>query len=314
MFQLYKSRTFGEYISETFDFLRADGKHFFTQFFTILGVPVLIMAFSLYYGMKFYFNFILSTSFNGGNMEELQALASNNLPLFIILILLFFIVTMVLSMMMYSFPVLYLKLYTEKRGSNFETKDILNEFKNNFGRILIYFILMFFTMLIIMFIIIIPLIISIITIIGPFIIIAAIYLFNILSLYIYLNNPEMGFMDSISTCFEQIKKNFWPTIGAVAIMYLITSIVSGIFSMIGGGINMAEMMTTLQNNSIPEEEEFGIKTILEATLTTLAYVVQYTLMNLPLLTGGLIYYSMQENNENFNVKSEIDLIGIKDVE
>lgn len=314
MFQLYKNRSFGEYVSETFDFLRADGKHFFTQFFTILGVPILILSFLLYYGMKVYYEFILSSRLQGDS-AIIESLANNNLPLFITLFIVFFIVTIILSMLMYSFPVLYLKLYSENRGSNFETKDVINEFKYNFGRILVYFILMFFTMIILTIILIIPIIISIITILGPFVIIAALYLFNILSLYIYLNNKEMGFSESISITFDLIKKNFWPTVGAIAIIYLITSIVSGIFSMIGSGFNMAEMFTKLQNPSVLEEEkEFGFKTILEATLTTLSYVVQYTLMNLPILTGGLIYYSMQDHKENINVKSDIDLIGTQEVD
>ncbi|MFY7811269.1 MAG: hypothetical protein ACOVQ2_06005 [Flavobacterium sp.] len=314
MFILYKNRTFGEYISETFDFLKENGKHFFKQFFTILGIPLLILSFLMYYIMNIYQNFILNNSINSGNMPDFELYFSNNLPILFIVLSVFIVFTILLSVLLYSFPVLYLKLYDENNGLNFGTKELINEFKNNFTRILVYFFLMFFTMIVIMFIVIIPLFISIITIVGPFIILGFIYLFNILSLYIYLNNKNLSFFDSIKIAFDGIKNNFWSTVVSVFVMYILVSIMSGIVSMIGAGFNFVEMITTIQTKTLPEDNEIGIYSVFVAFLTILSYIVQYTLMNLPMLTGGLVYYSMQDHKENINVKSDIDLIGTQELD
>jgi hypothetical protein len=263
--------------------------------------------------MEIYNNFILKNAVNPGNMPDINAYMNNNLPMFIVVAVVFILFTILISIFLYSFPVLYLKLYQENNGNKFGSKEIINEFKSNFVKILIYFILMFFTMIVVFIIAFIPLIISIITLLGPFVIIAAIYLFNILSLYIYLNNKEIGFMDAIYISFNNIKKNFWPTVCSVAIVYFLVSVISGIFSFIVTFSTMMENITTIQNANY-EEEEFGIKQLFMAIFKTLSYVIQYTLLNLPMITGGLVYYSMQDHKENFTTKSEIDLIGTKDID
>jgi MFS family permease len=312
MFQLYKNRSFGEYVSETFDFLRADGKHFFTQFFTIFGIPVLIVSFMLYYLTS------IGDSFKGINSNNyLESFIQNNLPLFIILLVLFLILLFIFSFLIYSFPVLYLKLYQEKKGTNFSITDLLNEFKVNFWKIVVFFLLMFFTLIIIMIIAIIPFVVLFITIIGIFVILflsMGIALFSMLSLYVYLNNKDIGYMDAIGISFQHIKKNFWSTIGSFMIIYLIVSVISGIFSLMGGGFDIAKILTTIETGTYPEEEEFGIKTIMKAILVTLSYIVSYTLSNLITLNAGLIYYSMQDHKENINVKSDIDLIGTQEID
>jgi hypothetical protein len=314
MFQLYKNRSFGEYVSETFDFLRADGKHFFTQFFTILGVPILIMAVAGYFFQSY------SNSYNrrlyGANPNQFENLAIDSLGLigfaiaFIIFIFVFFVI-------INSFTVIYLKLYQINLGSNFKTTDILNEYKNSFGNIIIFNILMFLTSIVVFLIALIPLVILIITIIGiipAFFLMIGFILFSILSLYIYLNNREIGYLEVLGLSFNHIKNNFWPTLGSFFIMYLIYFIIAGFFSVISQGFEFTNQLIFLETGVYPEEEEFSYKTILGVILLILSQFVTSFILSLNNITAGLIYYSMQDHKENINVKSDIDLIGTQEVD
>lgn len=317
MFILYKDRTFGEYVSETFDFLRDTGKHFFSMFFTVLGIPLLIVSFLIYYFSETFNSLNRFKYINPDDVNVFASYIENNLPLAITLFVLFFILLLLFSLFIYSFPVLYLKLYNKNKGNNFGVSELIKEFKSNFGRIVIFCILMFFTLIVIMIIAIIPFVILVFTIIGIFAVFflaAGIGLFSMLSFYIYLNNEEIAYMDAIGISYQHIKKNFWATIGSFFIMYLIVYIISMIFSFIGGANDFAAILTTIQTGELPEQEEFSYKTVLKAVFMILSYIVSYVLSNLVSINTGLIYYSMLDHKENINSNSEIDLIGTQEIE
>ena len=52
--QLYQTRDFNSFFQDTFTFLKQNGKHFFTNFFSISGALILILGLISYYVSKTY--------------------------------------------------------------------------------------------------------------------------------------------------------------------------------------------------------------------------------------------------------------------
>ena len=140
MFQLFKKRDFGEYISDTFQFFKQTGKHYFKSYFTISGGLLLVLVFVSYFLFQVYFDFFLNLNSTTNNVNLLKNFTQNNSVSILFIGFLIFLFFILLSILNYSIPVIYLQLYEERKGNNFETSDILKVFKANFGRIVIFFL------------------------------------------------------------------------------------------------------------------------------------------------------------------------------
>ena len=140
MFTLFKKRDFGDYVSDTFQFFRQTGKHYLKNYFTICGILLMVLAIFTYFLFQVYFDFFLNVGRINNNFQFIQSYAENNVPIIIIGALLIFLFIVLLSMLTYSVPVIYMDLYEKNNGNNFDTTAILAKFKADFGRILIFFL------------------------------------------------------------------------------------------------------------------------------------------------------------------------------
>lgn len=89
MFQLFKNRDFGDYISDTFGFFRQTGKHFMKIYFTINGIPLMIMMVLSYFLFKVYFD-ILKTGMSGQDISGFENSMSDSFPFIVVLAIFFF--------------------------------------------------------------------------------------------------------------------------------------------------------------------------------------------------------------------------------
>lgn len=309
MFQLFKKRNFSDYISDTFTFFKVTGKHFFKNYFIINGTLLILLMVLTYFIFKVYFEMMFA-NIGVAAPNFLEDYFNNNIGLIIGVFLLFFVLLMFISLINYSFPVIYLNLYEKNKGNNFETKEIVAELKSKFGKIIIFFLVMILLSLTAGLIIMGLLLTLMFIVIGFFlalIVFPAILAFVQLSFYEYIY-AEIGVFDALGKGFEKLKQNFWPIVGSTIVMLVIIYIVMLLFTMVPNIIGVANIFTN-QGNQSSQEETLSFVSIMIVLYICLSILFTYILNNLLLVNNGIIYYSLREENEKKTTLSDIDLIG-----
>ena len=309
MFQLFKNRDFGDYISDTFGFFRQTGKHFMKIYFTINGIPLMIMMVLSYFLFKVYFD-ILKTGMSGQDSSGFENSMSDSFPFIVVLAIFFFLFLIFMSMLNYTVPVIYLDLYDKKKGNNFSVGDVVSALKSNFGKMLIFFIASLFVITPILIIVFILLFLLVFIIIGiPLLLFAIPTVFSwiALSYYEYINFDK-GYFEALSDGFSKMKSQYFPIVGSLMLIYIIIQVTMTVFTMIPYAIGMISMFTSLEQNpgSTDGLATFGIMMSIVMVITIL---MSYILNNLMLINQGLAHYSRRENDENIMAQDSIDLIG-----
>lgn len=313
MFQLYKDRTFGDYISDTIDFFKKFGKHYFKNYFIVNGIFLMILVVLIYFFTKIYMEFFQSTVISRGqNPNYISEYFNNNLPVFFISFVVMMVLILVISMVNYALPSLYVELY-ETRGLNFEAKDLIASLKQNFGRLLLFFIASFFIVLPIAFIVLILNVLLCFIIIGfPlfFITLPALMVWISLSFNDYLLGKN-SYFNSLGNGFSMLKNNFWPAVGASLIMFIMMYIFQTILTMIPYLFGVASIFTSGQNFNDPAKanEVFGTLSIVMITMMVFSTLFGYIFQNFLNIQQVLVYYSQLEGSQSNSSNNEIELIG-----
>lgn len=316
MFQLFKKRNFSDYISDTFSFFKYNGKHFFTQYFTINGVFLLILTALVYFVFKIYFEVIFS-SLGVGNSNSSYVLDyfNNNIGLIIGVGVFFVLLLIFVSLLNFAFPAIYFNLYEKNKGNSFSTKDTITYFKENAWKITRFFLLLMLMSIPVGALLVGVFFLLIIIIIGiPFVLIlmpALVSWLNI-SFFHYMNTND-GFFRSFGNGFRYIKQGFWPIVGSTMVIYIIIQVIMTIISMIPYVIGVASLFSNLDQNG-QSDSGMGTFGILMTVVMVLSILLSYIMNNILLVNSGIVYYSMRETNENNNSKTEIDLIGSNESE
>ncbi|WP_333693740.1 hypothetical protein [Flavobacterium sp.] len=310
MLTLYKKRTLGELISDTFLFFRTNGTHFLRHYFIINGGFLLVLLGLSYFVFKVYFE-IMFSNIGGNSTNYMEHYFENNLPLVIGVVLFFIILTLFVSLLSYCYPILYFKLYIEKKGINFTTKDILIALKGNFAKISRFFVaLIVFGLTIgLLFLgLCILLMISIIGIPILVIVLPAFMAWIQLSFYIYLNTSTST-VEAFRLGFEYTKNKFWPIVGSTIVMYLIVQAVTTLFSLIPYIIGVFNLFTSIENGDAPNGDTFSLFTIIMVIVMCISILISYIMNNLLVVNSGIVYYTIQEEIEGNSTLNDIDLIG-----
>ncbi|TXE19923.1 hypothetical protein ES692_01295 [Psychroserpens burtonensis] len=309
--QLYKSRGFGEYFQDTFAFLKQNGKHLFKHFFIINGIFLLILMVLGYFFSKFYTDVIFGGLLNG-NSAGIDEYMNQNSGVFIVLILVFIIVGLLAAMISYSYVPIYLKLYSKHDGKNFTATDIINTYKANIGKIFIFLLCGILIVIPLMLGVGILLFILAITIIGIFampLVIGAVSLFYQGALMEYLDEKR-GIWDSFGYSWRMMSSKFWAAIACVGIFYLISYVAQNVIALIPYIFGMVNLFTEIETNTVPEPMAIQkTMTVMMLAIFLLTFLVSSILNVVVQLNQGIVYYSLKEDNENINTKSDIDLIG-----
>ncbi|MFC6097763.1 hypothetical protein ACFPVY_13990 [Flavobacterium qiangtangense] len=313
MIALFKKRRFNDYLNDTFDFFKKDGKHFFGAYFTINGVFLLLLTVFIYFISKVYFEVIFSEINNNGNSSYnyAETFLSENFALIIFGGFFFVLLTLLFTLINFAFPVIYLSEYEKNNGANFSSKEIFKRLKAKAGRLFLFFILSLFIIAPILMIIFAILILLCFIIIGiPLLMIAIPLLFSLMSLtlYHYLNNED-GFFSSIGKAFGYIFNQFWPIVGSTMIMYMIIQVTLTILSMIPYVIAMVIIFTSANTSGSSDTEALSSLGITMTILFVFTTILNYVFNNLLMINQGMMYYSRREHIENKSSFYEIDSIG-----
>ena len=310
MFELFKRREFSDYISDTLQFFRQNGKHFFKTYFTLSGGLLMVLVVISYFLFKVYLDFFLKIDTTGTNATYLKGLLFNNLPVAIIVALLIFLFLVLLSMFNYSLPVIYLNLYDKHKGNDFDAKEVLAEFKKRFKKILIFFLGVVFLVtpvLIMLFGLLVLLCLILVGIPMLLFAIPASFSWITLSFYTYMNSDK-GFFDSLRAGFFHVKSQFFSIVGSCMIIYIMIQVSMTVFSFIPYAFGMASVVTSIQNPGT-ENDPFSTMRVMLLIIMVLSILASYILNNLLIINQGLVYYSRREYNDNVSSTDSIDLIG-----
>lgn len=309
--QLYKSRGFSEFFQDTFAFLKENGKHFFKHFFIVNGIFLLILIIIGYFFTKFYTEVLFGGLINGQSTTTIDDYMNENLVLFVILIIVFIIVALISGIVSYAYTPIYLKLYTEKNGSTFETRDIIAVYKSNIGKLLTYVLCCILIAIPIFIIFIICAFILMITIIGILalpLLLGGFMLFFTMTLMEYLENKK-GIWECFAYSWTLLTSKFWAAIGSVGLFYLMSYIAQNVIALIPYFFGMASLFTTIDQGGPSQEDLGSAMTIVMLLVFFLTFIVSAILGNIVQLNQGVVFYSLKEESENINTKSVIDEIG-----
>ncbi len=309
MFQLYKKRGFSEFISDTFEFLKLEGKNYFKNYFIINGPLLLVLVVCIYFLTKVYMDVVFSSmvAINPNTNNILNDLM-NNIPLFISLGLVSFVLIIIVSLINYSYPISYLKLVGTK--SEITTQNIINLMKEKLGKTILFFLASLLVFVPIITIVMLLLVLLMMIIIGfPLMIIIgpALVSWMKLSYYDYITTDN-DYLKSVGNGFELLKSKFWPIVGSTMIMYIIFYIILSIFTLIPYFIGLGLMFVDTNANS-DQTEAFSTLSILASAIMVISTISNYTLQNIVFVNQGIIFYSITDEKENISIKSDIDLIG-----
>jgi len=308
--QLYKSRDFSAFFQDTFSFLKQNGKHFFKHFFIINGIFLLILMVLGYFFTKFYTNIIFGGLLQN-NPNVFEDYFNDNFGVVLLLIFVFITVGLIAAIISYAYTAIYLKLYAENNGKNFDTKTIIDGYKDQLGKLFIFLICAILIGIPIALVSGIILFVLAITIIGLLlypVVIGAVALFYYMTLMEYIENKK-GIWESFGYAWELLSSKFWAAVGSVGLFYLMAYILQNVITIIPYIFGMASFFTTIENGE-PNPEELGsTMMIMMLAVFFISFLIGSILNVIVQLNQGLVFYSLKEDKENINTKSVIDQIG-----
>ena len=276
--QLLQQRDFSQFFSDTFKFIKENGKHFFTNYFIINGIFLILQFVKNYYT---------------GQLVVFPALVEF---LYLVLILVFSVVN-------YTFVSIYMILYNE-RGTNFNYMDIIAYYKENAGKIAIFILMSIIIAIPAGIVFYIVLLLSLITIVGPFLVYAAFVVWFSMAFYEYLFTNK-GVTDCFGYAWTLLTKKFWAITGSTALLFLIIIVIFGfMMSLTGVFSSFADMNNTDPLGNIQKIQQAFFSPV-TLVVTTFFTVFMVTLQ----ITQGIIYFSQKELLENISANNEIDQIG-----
>lgn len=276
--QLLKQRDFSDFFSDTFKFLKENATHFFTNYFIINGIFLIIQLIKSYY-------------------------TGSGLILPAIFEMLYVLFAILFGVLNWTFVTIYMILYNE-RDLEFDYRDVLEYYKQNIGKIVVFVlvsILLFIPIIIVFYI---ALILVMITIIGPFLLYAALIIWFALAFYEYLYTNK-GIIDSYTYAFTLFTKKFWATTGSTALLYTIVFIIYGVALSVLGVFS-----SLLETNSVDQVSNLmKFQSAFSAPSTLIVLTFLSVLMVIVQISQGIIYFSQKELLENISANDDIDQIG-----
>lgn len=318
--QFYKKRDFGALISDTFNFVKLYGKNYFKNYFVINGLLIILMAVLVFFGFKNFFSLIFEGI--GGNSASIGRYFLENIMQIIFTFLFIFLVFILISVVNYSYPVLYLKRLTETGNKNITVDEIMSDVKKNIGKIFKLFLGFVF--------IIIPLYLAVYGLsytvtyrIQGLYFLLFVFLTPVMTnvvnflIYDYFNRGK-GFFSSLSYAirsqfsYQQYnqKSPFWKYWGTTMILYILQQVVAYALAFILVFIIILSLGLSLNMSSA---ETFYITLGLTVMAYPLIIIISLIMSNFISLCSGFMYYDSRTDLHREMDLTEIDSIGRDEV-
>ncbi|ATC38231.1 hypothetical protein HZQ64_12630 [Elizabethkingia anophelis] len=309
--QFYKKRDFGALVSDTLNFFKLYGKNYFKNYLTLNGGIIILLVVVIVIGFGDFFKQAFGSNTNG-EAYLFQDYFQQNQGLLIGASVLSIILIILLSLISYSFPVLYMKRLAETGNSKVTMNEMIEDMKKNLKKFFIFFIgsvfiltpLFIFAFIISSFLMII--------LIGFLLILACIpVMVNIINFTLFnMYNTNDGFFSSIGKAFRiQFSKGFWKYIGSTFIIYLLINVVTTIFAFIPMMFLYGYILTTVSTTPDAIGSDSSFFMILMAIVYAVSIACTIVLNNLIYVNAGFMYYDSRTDLHRNVTFSEIDTIG-----
>ena len=322
MIQFYQKRDFGAFISDTFGFFKEHGKNYFKNYLLINGILLILMVIIFVFGYRELFSQMMGSNTSGQNYY-FEAYFQENQAMLILVSTIVLFLFLAVTMVSYSYPILYLKRLTETGDKNIKADEILSDLKNNMGRFFILFLGLFFIVTPLAMIVFGLSIVLMFIIIGFFLLIiigpAMVNVVNFL-MFDYFNTKK-GFFESLSYAVRaqfsyknsREKSPFWKYWGSTIVMYFIIQTISSIFTMIPMMFIFGGMMTVPTTGEMQQNPFEGPMAIFIFILYGVSLLFSFLMMNVIFVNSGLQYYDSRTDLHRDLDLSEIDTIGTHEI-
>lgn len=311
MMQFYKKRDFGALVSDTLNFFKLYGKNYLKNYLTLNGGIIILLVVVVVIGFGDFFKQAFGSN-TDGEAYLLQDYFLQNQGLLIGVSVLSIILIILLSLISYSFPVLYMKRLAETGSSKVTINEMIDDMKKNLKKFFSFFI---GSVIILTPLFILAFVISsflMIILIGFLLIMACIpVMVNIVNFTLFnMYNTEDGFFTSVGKAFRmQFSKNFWKYIGSTFIIYLLINVVTSIFAFIPMMFLYGYIITTVRTTPDAFGSDSSFFMILMAIVYAISIACSIVLNNLIYVNAGFMYYDSRTDLHRNVTFSEIDTIG-----
>ncbi|PIB27075.1 hypothetical protein BFP77_13645 [Maribacter sp. 4U21] len=280
-----KQRELGDILSDTFAFLRAEFKPFFTTYFKIVGPFLLVMILALAAYLYFVGNIANIMMFNSGNEAA-------NLATIFIIGLVYILSIMAVYTMSQSTVLHYIKSYSNGKGTtDFDTvqKEVYGSFWNFIG---------------------LGIMVGLSVMVG-FIccIIPGIYLYVPLALsFSVLVFNRMGASDAYSYSFTLVKDEWWMTFATFFVIGIIVAIASYAFALPTAIYQWMKM--GIFSGEMDAENMLDIfKDPIYILLNIVGTIGQFLLNLISVIAGVFIYFNLNEKKNFTGTYEQIENLG-----
>lgn len=320
--QFYQKRDFGQFISDTFAFFKEHGKNYFKNYLLINGILLILMVIIFVFGYRELFSQMMGSNTSGQNYY-FEAYFQENSAMLILVSTIVFVLFLAVTMVSYSYPILYLKRLTETGNKNIKADDILSDLKNNIGRFLILFLGLFFIVTPLAMIVFGLTVVLMFILIGFFLLILlGPALMNVVNFLMFdYFNTKKGFFESLSYAVRaqfsykngREKSPFWKYWGSTIVMYFIIQVVASIFTMIPMMFIFGGIMTIPESGELQQNPMEGPMGIVFFLFYGFSLLVSFVMINVIFVNSGLQYYDSRTDLHRNVDLSEIDTIGTHEI-
>lgn len=322
MFEFYKRRDFGSLVSDTFQFFKVYGKNYFKNYFLLNGIWIILFVGVVAIGYRQFFMQLFQGNMDG-ETYLFEEYFQNNLLTLILIIVAFFILVLIITLVSYTYPVFYLKRVSESGKTGIRSDEILADMKHNIGKMLLFTLGMLFIVLPSLVVVMGINMVLVFIVVGFFlfflVIPVCINIINFL-LYDYFQNKK-GFFSALGTAisaqFSYPKRNektpFWKYWGTMAVIIFINYVINTAFTMVPFLLLQFGLLTTTSTPGGFEENPFtGTLGVFFFLIYGISLIVSFVLSNLVLVASGLMYYDHRTDLQDRLDILEIDSIGKND--
>ncbi|MEW7278384.1 hypothetical protein ABW636_07295 [Aquimarina sp. 2201CG1-2-11] len=278
-----KKRELGEILSDTFAFLRQNGKSLLSVLLKTSGIPfVLLLLATAYY------------TYSTGNMFDPVSIQSGNTfnsGGIIISALAMLITLLIFYGLLFGTVLHYIKVYIDNKGI-INNETIIQGVKKDFGNIIGLGILS-----------------GMIIIFGIlFCIIPGIYLYVPMSLvFSILVFRNMSISDTINESFALIKNEWWITFATFFVIGIIIWLISSVFAIPAYIYMFTKTFTAATENTMSDPSAMFDWVFI--ALNTIAKAAQYILYIISAISTAFVYYNLNEKKHATGAFEQIDSLG-----
>jgi len=276
--QFKKQRELGEIISVTFKFLRENYKPLIKSITQVVAPTFILLIAALAY---------YTYSVAGSPLVAIEGNSGEFLISFFILA----VTLLLFYASLYGTTLHYIKSYIENNGTVDEA-EIKSGAQDDLGKLFMVFIIsavIVFTGLILF-------IIPGIYLMVPFSLVAAVLVFN-----------KMSLGDSISYGFLLVKDHWWTTFFSIVVIWLLVYVIGLVFQLPLIIYTFMKMFTVAQEGSLADPVSYSDWVFI--LLNVVSSVIQYLLSSIFVIALAFIYFNLNEHKNLTGTYETIDKLG-----